>query len=205
MTSALLLFVVVFVLNLVPAFAPPTWMVLSYVGFSNPSLNLFYVGVIAALAATLGRVLLAKMSRDIFRNKLLDQRSRENVTAIKDRLENRKKTTVGLVLFYALTPLPSNLLFMAYGLTGMRLLPIAIPFFCARIVGYSFWGSLGSTAAKKLSFESLDAAPYLGAYFILSQFVLLGLVYAFTKVDWKKFFEEKKLHWMAKLNHRNRQ
>jgi len=30
-----ILFVVVFALNVIPAFAPPTWMALSWVGFSH--------------------------------------------------------------------------------------------------------------------------------------------------------------------------
>ena len=31
-----LLFVIVFVLNLLPAFAPPTWTAMSFIGSSNP-------------------------------------------------------------------------------------------------------------------------------------------------------------------------
>ena len=33
---AALLFIVVFTLNVIPAFAPPTWVTLSFIGFSMP-------------------------------------------------------------------------------------------------------------------------------------------------------------------------
>jgi hypothetical protein len=44
--------------------------------------------------------------------------------------------------------------------------------------------------------ESTDAQSYLGAYFVLSQLLLLFLVYLFTKVDWRAVFREKKFRWV---------
>jgi hypothetical protein len=39
MLTLILLFLLIFTLNLIPAFAPPTWMVFSFVGFHFPSQN----------------------------------------------------------------------------------------------------------------------------------------------------------------------
>jgi hypothetical protein len=49
MTIVAVLFFVVFALDIVPAFAPPTWVTMSFVGLTVPSVN---VDAIAAVGAT---------------------------------------------------------------------------------------------------------------------------------------------------------
>jgi membrane protein YqaA with SNARE-associated domain len=191
-----LVFLVVYLLNLVPAFAPPTWMVFSFLGFRNGSSHVTLLAVVGAVAATLGRVTLAKMSHFVIRQKLMTNASRENVDAIRQRLEGRKKVTFGLFLFYAFTPFPSNFLFIAYGLTAMNLTLVAIPFFIGRAFSYSIWGLASSAVAQRISVDYEDSLPYLGLYFILSQVALLSLVYVFTKIDWRALFDERKLKWL---------
>jgi len=51
----LLLFLLVFLLNVIPAFAPPTWMVFSFLGFRFPEHMGVTFAFAGALAATLGR------------------------------------------------------------------------------------------------------------------------------------------------------
>jgi hypothetical protein len=85
--EALSLFSIVFLLNVIPAFAPPTWMVFSFIGFKYPSLNLFSLALIGALAATSGRLLLAKGSQSIIQRHFLSDQSKQNVDAIRKGLE----------------------------------------------------------------------------------------------------------------------
>jgi hypothetical protein len=190
-----LVFLIVYALNLVPAFAPPTWMVFSFLGFRDGTPHVT-VGVIGAIAATLGRVTLAKMSRVVIRQKLMSQGSRENIDAIRQRLEGRRKFTFGVFLFYAFTPFPSNFLFIAYGLTTMDLALVAVPFFIGRSFSYSFWGLASSAVAQRVSVDYEDSIPYLSFYFILSQAALLSLVYLFTRIDWRALFDERRLKWL---------
>lgn len=196
MKELLLLFLLVFLLNLVPAFAPPTWMVFSFVGFRYPAVNVTLLAVIGALAATSGRLVLAKSSRGIIRQKFLSAESKQNIDAIREGLRDRRKLTFGVFLFYAFSPLPSNYLFIAYGLTNMQLRLIAVPFFIGRLVSYSFWGHGSSALSRWLSMESDDALPYMSAYFLISQIVLLYLVYLFTRVDWRGLITEGKFRWL---------
>jgi hypothetical protein len=196
MRLIILVFLVVYFLNLIPAFAPPTWMVFSFLGFRNLTPHVTLLAVVGAIAATLGRVTLAKMSRLVIRQKLMSQRSRENVDAIRQRLEGRRKFTFGVFLFYAFTPFPSNFLFIAYGLTTINLTLVAIPFFIGRSFSYSVWGLASSAVAQRISVEYEDAIPYLSFYFIFSQVALLSLVYLFTRIDWRALFDERKLKWL---------
>jgi len=192
-----LLFLVVYALNLLPAFAPPTWVVFSYVGFRYPTPNVTLFALVGAVAATLGRLTLARMARAVIRGKLMSQASRDNVDSIRQRLQGRKKLTFGVFLFYAFTPFPSNFLFIAYGLTAMDLTLIAVPFFIGRTVSYSFWGFTSSAVARLISAERTNILPYLSAYFVISQVALLLLIWVFTKIDWPMLFERRKLRWLV--------
>ncbi|HKW90237.1 MAG TPA: hypothetical protein VJN21_15925 [Candidatus Acidoferrales bacterium] len=87
--------------------------------------------------------------------------------------------------------MPSNYLFLAYGLTTLELRLIAIPFFLGRSVSYSFWGLTSSAIASKLPIPSANALSYLTGYFIATQILLLYIVYLFTRVDWRALLSEK--------------
>lgn len=196
MPPLVLLFVVVFLLNLIPAFAPPTWMVFSYLGFRSPASNHALLAVIGAGAATLGRMTLARLAHIVIRQRFLSDAKKQNIDSIREGLQGRRKLTFSVFLFYALSPLPSNYLFIAYGLTTMELRLIAVPFFLGRCVSYAFWGLFSSTVSRFFSLESDEALPYLSIYFVASQIFLMYLVYLFTKIDWRTLFSDRKLRRM---------
>jgi hypothetical protein len=198
MWPVLLLFAIVFLLNLIPAFAPPTWMVFSYLGFSSASKNVVWLALVGAGAATLGRITLAKLSRSVIRQKFLSEATKLNIDAIRERLEGKRKLTFGVFLFYAFSPLPSNYLFIAYGLTAMELKIIALPFFLGRSVSYAFWGLTSSAVAQHVSMDSKWAASYFGVWFVTSQILLLYAIYLFTRIDWRLLFAERKLRLIAR-------
>ena len=70
---SLLLFGVVFVLNLLPAFAPPTWTAMSFIGLTIPEVNFIWIAFVAAAAATCGRIVLAKLSNVFVRQKTVER------------------------------------------------------------------------------------------------------------------------------------
>lgn len=197
MASAIVLFAIIFVLNIIPAFAPPTWLVLSFIEINYPKETPLILALIGATAATLGRVVLARMSFLIIRQKWLSDGTRRNIDAVKERLEHRSVLTSSIFLFYAFSPLPSNYLFIAYGLTALELKHVALPFFVGRLISYGFWAFTASTAAHRFILESHDVASYLNAYFIVSQFLFLAIMYALAKLDWRALFGQKKFKWTS--------
>ena len=198
MSQAHVLFVVIYLLNVIPAFAPPTWMALSLLGFNRPEINLRWLALVAALAAAAGRSTLARLSRTLIRQRLLTEAARHNIDAIREKLERRPILTAGMFLFYAFSPLPSNYLFIAYGLTSMRLRLIIEPFFVGRLVSYNFWMLGASMAARHLELESPDALAYSSVYFILSQCLFLGLIYGFARLDWRALLYRRELRWRTR-------
>jgi membrane protein DedA with SNARE-associated domain len=198
MSPRLILFLAVFLLNVIPAFAPPTWMVFSFLGFRFPSHIDWSFALIGAIAAATGRSVLGKMSHTIVRKHWLSEVARDNVDSLKLQLEKRPTLTFGLFLFYAFTPLPSNFLFIAYGLTTMPLIRLTAPFLIGRFVSYSFWTMSSTVISRKLELEDTDAMAYFSIYFVLTQLALLALVYAFTRVDWNLLLRERKWRWLSK-------
>ena len=192
------LFIVVFALNVLPAFAPPTWTTMSFIGLAIPNIDVLLLALVAATAATCGRVLLARLSRALVRQRLLTEQARRNVDAIKIGIESRRAMTIGTFLGYALSPLPSNYLFIAYGLTSLPIALLALPFFIGRLVSYAFWTRTASTVGEWLDWDWFESAPYFLAYFLLSQVLLIPVIYGFTRLDWQALFAERRLRWLEK-------
>ena len=195
----IVLFVVVFVLNVLPAFAPPTWTTMSFIGLAIPSINVALLAVVAATAATFGRIVLAKLSRALVRQKLLSEEARRNVDTIRLGMENRPALTFGTLLGYSLSPLPSNYLFIAYGLTSLPIAFLSVPFFAGRILSYAFWITMASTVSDWLDVDVdwFESAPYFLAYYLISQLLLVPVVYTFTRLDWHAAFAEGRFKWLA--------
>ena len=125
-----------FIINLVPAFMPSTWMVLAffYIKFDLPLLLLTIPG---AIVSGLGRLLLAKGSA-YFKRRFLKGEAK-NLEELGSFLEERRNY-VGVATFvYTLTPFPTNSLFIAAGITEVSMARVLIGFVCARILANTFW------------------------------------------------------------------
>jgi hypothetical protein len=191
----LLLFVGIFLVNVAPAFTPPTWMVLSYVEVMYHPNHLLLVAA-GTVAATAGRLVLARLSTLFLRNGVLAKRTVANVDVIREQLVRHRRITFNVFLFYAFGPLPSNQLFIAYGLTGLPLRSIALPFFLGRAASYSFWIVTASEISHRFAVESLQPRRFFGAYFVVVQVLSLLVVYAFTRIDWRRLIAERRLRWI---------
>jgi hypothetical protein len=189
---------VIFVLNLLPAFAPPTWTAMSFIGLTIPSIDFVSLAVVAAAAATFGRIALAKLSRAIVRQRLLSEQTRCNVDAIRHGIEGRPVMAFGTFLAYSFSPLPSNYLFIAYGLTSLPIAFLALPFFVGRVLSYAFWIRTASAVGDRLDLDWFASAPYFVAYFIASQLLLVPVIYGFTRVDWHAVFTGQRFKWLRR-------
>src|SRR5437660_3071379 len=102
MTAYLVLAGVVFGVNVLPAFGPPTWSVLVFFRLQSsvPAVPLVLIG---ALAAASGRLVLAFGSRR-FRNRLSPQRL-EHLAAARDAVAGGPKRALAGLGLFALSPL----------------------------------------------------------------------------------------------------
>jgi len=178
---------VVLFFNLMPAFAPPTWMAL--VLFSlNTELHPIVIVAVGAIFAGTGRYLLARAT-GLFRNRI-SKKSLSNLEAAQTLLtENtsRKLLTIGM---FVISPLPSAQLFEAAGLMGVRLLPLTIAFFSGRIVTYNFY-VFGASELKAHGIGDLITKEFTSVWAILFQVVMIASVVLITRIDWKRFLPTK--------------
>ncbi len=191
----LLTFLFVFAFNLAPAFTPPTWMVLAYIAVVHhpPRLMLAAVG---ATAATCGRMMLAWCSTSLLRHRLLARRTIENIDVVTEQVHRHERITASAMLFYAFSPLPSNQVFIAYGLLGLRLRTVALPFLLGRFVSYSFWIFTASEVSERIAVQSLRTRQFFGTYFVVGQVLTLMAVYLFTRIDWRALIADRRLKWL---------
>ena len=166
---------------------PPTWTVISLIGF-NFDLNhylLIIFSVLAAIASTSGRFVLALFAKRIIRGRFLSERILNSIDFLKKRIEKKENLATTFFLLFSFSPLPSGALFLAYGLTGLKLWIATVPFFVGRLVSYLFWIFSASEVANRVSLTAIESSKYFSVFFILTQIVLIYFVYLFTKIDWE--------------------
>lgn len=154
LVQLLLAVAVIFAINLLPAFGPPTWAVLVFfsLNFGLPAVPLVLLG---ALAAASGRFLLASGARRL-RPRFSKARLAHLERVQAGVVANRRRTATGLGLF-ALSPVPSGQLFAGAGLMTVPLLPLTAAFFCGRLVSYSIYVSAANIAERSLGGIVTDA------------------------------------------------
>lgn len=197
MASVALLFLVVFGLNILPAFAPPTWLAMSMFGFKYPSMHAGLVALVAAAGATSGRLLLAHFAGRIVKSRFVSDAMRDNLAGVGAIVRTRRSLSVAVFLLFAFSPLPSNALFLAYGLTRAPLTLLAVPFFLGRFASYAVAFAGGAMVSRRFESQMTDWGPWFWVYFALVQVALLALVYGFARVDWRRTVQDRRLRWMS--------
>jgi sulfite exporter TauE/SafE len=83
-------------------------------------------------------------------------------------------------------------------LTGLPILRVALPFFTGRATSYAILIMIGAAAGRRWHVDSLESIFYASGWFIASQVLLLGALYAFARVDWQALFDQHKFAWLHK-------
>lgn len=187
LTQYALLFGVVFAVNLLPAFGPPTWSIIVLFGF-NTEMPLPGIVLTGAAAAASGRFLLAHGFRWL--GNRVSQQTRDNLTAAREAFQRRKGSGIlGLGLF-ALSPLPSAQLFGAIGLAGVPLLPFTLAFFSGRLVSYSIYAG-SAHLLEEYTLGDAFMETLISPLGIALQLLMLAALVALAKVNWAKMLAPK--------------
>ncbi|MGB9703424.1 MAG: hypothetical protein ACPLXS_01785 [Candidatus Micrarchaeales archaeon] len=172
--------VLVFLLNLAPGFVPPTWVVLLFFYFLNPTFDIFLLAFLGAISSSLGRFCLLQLSR---KGKiLLSEKEKEEMEFLRKKLKKVKNFGFFSSLFVALTPLPSNAYFIALGLMDYLPLGVFLGFFLGRLITYFlplFILNVSLHFIKRLLIESWWFHALIDTIGIISLFF-------FILIDWKK-------------------
>ena len=176
----LALFAIVFGVNLLPAFGPPTWAILVFTRL-HWHLNPIALVLIGAVAAACGRYLLALGARHF--SGRLPQRMRTNLTDARELLGRKRTGTLAVFAIFVVSPLPSAQLFLAAGFLDLNLELFTLAFFLGRLVSYSIYVSVAVVADRQLGnvLGQLFGSPWS----IALQVVLLAAVCLLPLINWR--------------------
>jgi len=180
--SLLFCWALVFVMNIVPAFMPPTWSVLAYFRLVH-HLPLLPLTVGAAAMSALGRVQLAHLSSHMRR--FLSAKDQANANALATYITAHPNWRDGVTFAYSLGPLPSNQLFIAAGIARIPLRRMALFFFASRAIADTFWVWTAGRVARNLGLLFSRGVTHWQS--ILIQVVSLALIWVLFQLPWAKW------------------
>jgi membrane protein DedA with SNARE-associated domain len=180
----LALFAIVFGINLLPAFGPPTWAVLVFARL-HWHLNPVALVLIGAVAASAGRYLLALGARHF--SGWLPTRMKSNLQDARTLLESRPRSALAVFCLFVVSPLPSAQLFVAAGLLELNLVLFTVAFFVGRLVSYSIYVSAAVLADRQLGHvvSQLFGSPWS----IALQVLLIVGVCLLPLANWRKLLQ----------------
>lgn len=174
--------VVVVGINVLPAFAPPTWAVMVLFRL-NSGLNGAALVLLGTAAAVTGRLVLATAARRV-RHRLPERRL-DNLDAAADLVRGSRRGSVAGLGLLLLSPVPSGQLFAAAGLLGVRLRPLAAAFVAGRLVSNTLYVT-GASAASRTRLGELVLSTFRSPWGIAVQVLLLAGVAVIPAVDWRQ-------------------
>lgn len=184
------IFLILIGVNASPILVPPTWIILSSFYALDPSLNLITLSIIGATGATIGRFILKNIS-SYFR-KFVGSEQQSNLDIIGDFL-NRKKHGYFIASFlFGATPLPSNMLFITYGLMRAKSFGLYVGFWFGRALSYYVMLSISNIVLTPLL--EIFKERYIGI--LLLDGISIGTVIFFTSINWAHLITYKKLKFV---------
>ena len=184
------IFLLLIGINAAPILMPPTWIVLSSFFALDSSLDPLLLALVGATGATIGRLILKNLSG--FFRRFVGKEQKSNLDAIGNFL-NRKKFGYVLTSFlFAATPLPSNMLFVAYGMMKAKSIGLYFGFWLGRVLSYYIMITISSVILTP--FLELFEDKIIGI--LVADVVGIGTVVIFTCINWQILLLERKLQFV---------
>jgi uncharacterized membrane protein YdjX (TVP38/TMEM64 family) len=188
--SYLGIFFLLIAVNAAPILMPPTWIILSSFFALDASLDPFLLAIVGATGATIGRFFLKRISG--FFRRFVGKEQESNLDAIGNFL-NKKKFGYTLTSFlFAATPLPSNMLFVAYGMMRAKSIGLYIGFWCGRLLSYYIMITISEAVLAPLLQLFEDRITGI----IVADIIGIGAVIFFTCINWQVLLFQRKLRFV---------
>ena len=184
------IFLVLIGVNASPILMPPSWIILTSFYLLDPNLNIILLSIVGATGATIGRFFLKKIS-GLFR-KFIGEEQKSNLDIIGDYL-NRKKFGYLIASFlFGATPLPSNILFITYGLMRAKSVGIYIGFWFGRVLSYIIMIYFGNAVLKPF----IDIFEDRLTGILLVDLAGIVVIIFFASINWSLLITKRKLKFV---------
>ena len=184
------IFLVLIGINASPILMPPSWIVLTSFYLLDPTLNIVLLAVVGATGATIGRFFLKRIS-GLFR-KFVGEEQKSNLDRIGNYLNKKKYGYLIASFLFGATPLPSNILFITYGLMRAKSVSIYIGFWIGRTISYIIM----------IYFGNAVLSPFLEMFedrltgILLIDGVGIGLIILFACINWTVLLTQRKIKFV---------
>ena len=184
------IFLVLIGVNASPILMPPSWIILTSFYLLDPGLNVIILAIVGATGATIGRFFLKRIS-GYFR-KFVAEEQKANLDIIGDYLNKKKYGYVIASFLFGATPLPSNMLFITYGLMRAKSTGIYIGFWFGRVISYIVMIYFGNAVLR----------PFLEIFedrltgILIIDGVGIGLIFLFASINWTILITQRKIKFV---------
>tara|TARA_B110000014_G_scaffold25729_1_gene16389 strand:+ start:867 stop:1487 length:621 start_codon:yes stop_codon:yes gene_type:complete len=172
------IFLLLIGVNAAPLLMPPTWIILSSFFVLDQSFDPIVLSLVGATGATIGRFLL-KIVSGYFRT-VVGNQQKTNLDSIGNFLNRKKFGYIISSFLFAATPLPSNMLFIAYGLMRAKSFGLYLGFWLGRVISYYIMISISKIVLTP--FIELFEDRYIGI--LVADVLGISVVIFFTCIDW---------------------
>ena len=181
------IFLVLIAVNASPILMPPSWIVLTSFYLLDPNLNIILLSIVGATGSTIGRFFLKKIS-GLFR-KFVGEEQKSNLDIIGDYLNRKKFGYVIASFLFGATPLPSNMLFITYGLMRAKNVGIYVGFWFGRVLSYIVMIYFGNAVLKP--FLEIFEDRLMGIL-LVDVAGIIAIIF-FASINWSLLITQRKL------------
>ena len=184
------IFLILIGVNASPILMPPSWIVLTSFYLLDPTLNIVLLAVVGATGATIGRFFLKRIS-GLFR-KFVGDEQKSNLDMIGSYLNKKKHGYLIASFLFGATPLPSNILFITYGLMRAKSVGIYVGFWFGRTISYIIMIYFGNTVLTPFLEMFEDRLTGI----LLIDGVGIILIILFACVNWTVLLTQRKIKFV---------
>ncbi len=184
------IFLILIGVNASPILMPPSWIVLTSFYLLDPTLNIVLLAVVGATGATIGRFFLKRIS-GLFR-KFVGEEQKTNLDIIGSYLNKKKHGYLIASFLFGATPLPSNILFITYGLMRAKSTGMYIGFWFGRTISYilmMYFGNAVLTPFLEMFEDRLTGI-------LLIDGIGIGLIILFACINWTVLLTQRKIKFV---------
>jgi hypothetical protein len=195
MLAYALVFLASLLVDCIPVFAPPAWMLMMLL-MVKFNLNPWVVAAFGTAGTVCGRLVFVTYIIPWVGKLTLGRLKEADLTFLGNRISKKGVLTFFFIFIYSLLPLSTTALFTAAGLAKVKRILIIPPFFLGNLVGDSALLVSGNYAIHHLSDlykGSLDTKNLL----MMAAGMLFFLLFLF--IDWQQLLEGKKLRFKWKF------
>ena len=184
--SYLGIFFLLILVNAAPLLMPPTWIILASFYVIDPSFDPLILALVGATGATLGRFILKQVAT-LFR-RFIQKEQKSNLDAVGNFLNKKKFGYILTSFLFAATPLPSNMLFVTYGLLKAKSIGLYIGFWAGRVASYYLMISISNIVLTP--FVELFEERYIGI--LIADGLGISVIIFFTCINWTLLLTQRK-------------